>query len=442
MITITLNELDQSYKDYLQKANSNINPYSKNQAWDIQAGAMAAFFLDLYYNTQLIENSIFPQNSIGDQVDKWLYSRGLPARMMQTYANIVVTLTFPTSGFPIVIPTDTNFPDPLSGLTFTSSSLPITVPNDTQTFMLFCTTFGINTIPQDRELSYIVDGTTIYTVKVVYSNAGGNLESDQSCITRILQSVRAPISGSRATDYQIYALESNKVLPSPVVTDALTIEGYQILGDDPYLVYVLGVVPLTGTAMTNYQLDLGLLPATTFEVYDRTIDATNIDYISTYIANLRLIGSNVTTVANFTYQLPEVITANVSLATGFTLATVITIESQSEDNTPISIDLTVEQLIQRELRRAICNQPFGATDLDDPSWAYITQDSIITSVTNSLNSVTGTLAKILTNFKIEYGGITQDIQVPLYNVNNSHYPLGLEYTYDVVDYANIAVVEV
>ena len=114
---INISTLKNNYQTYLQAQNSSINAFAPNSFWDIDAGSMASVLFDLYMNLQIVLNTIFPQYSSGDSVDQWLYSRGLPARIGQSYGTINVLLTSPTasSGSPFTIPINTVFIDSTTG---------------------------------------------------------------------------------------------------------------------------------------------------------------------------------------------------------------------------------------------------------------------------------------------------------------------------------------
>ena len=424
MTTQTIDSLQTAYLDYLQAQNSSINIISPNTYWQIQAGAMAGIMLDLYYNLQLIQNSIYVQNNVGDQVDRTLYERGLPARGGQTYGYITAVITTTT---PVTIPINTIFTDSTTGNSYQNLQAYV-VPDNVTPYVFYATKPGNNYIePAGNTLS----GNDI-TIEVQLSTNGQLEESDLSCITRALASIRAPLSGSRQTDYGVYCLQYNSTIPTPVVTDSIVIPAFVVVNN----VSTLGVFPLEGTAISEYQLNQGLLPATTFVGYTRAASPTTITGVNNYIQSLKLVGltvivgTSITNIVASTATIPAVyITINVYLVQGYKLNTLLNIPSQDINGNPIIIELTVLQLIQRETRRAICDQPYGGTNINNQN--YITLNSITTVLNQQLSAMNGQLAQILTNVSIS----GSDIIVPNYSASTTN----VYYTYDVNSYNAILV---
>lgn len=422
-ITITTSELQNNYKSYLQSENSNINAFATGSWWDVQSVALSLLFLDLYGNLQLIENSIYPQNSVGAQVDLWLYTRGLPGRGLQTYATIQCTVSSTT---PISIAANTIFTSSATQNQYQTLQ-DFSVPDGSTKISLYSLIPGEGYIENTGNM--LSSDEIIIVVSV--STDGQEIESDQSCINRVLQSIRAPISGARETDYSVYCLETNTLLVNPVITDSIIIPSFFVVNS----VGLLGIFPLVGIQISDYQLNLGLLPATIFSPYSRTPDNMVLTTTNNYIQNLRLVGLTTNILPNITLSVTSNIsqlTINVSLVLGFDLTTIINLPSQDSFGNPITIQLTVDQLIKKETRRAICNQEFGATLIGENR--YITLDSLLYALNSQLSSQNGNLAKILTNIKI----LGDDIEVRNYNYSASE----LYYTYDIDDYFNILVVNI
>jgi hypothetical protein len=422
-VTVTIASLQNNYLNYLQSQNSQINAFAPNTYWSIQAGAMAATFLDLYGNLNLIQNSIYVQNAQGNQCDLWLYSRGLTARGGQTYGTINTNVT---STVPVTIPINTVFTDSDTGNQYQTLQ-EVTIPDDTTVLTLYAIQPGNNYIePKNNHLT-----SDAITVIVLTSTNGQLLESDQSCIARTLQSVRVPQGGSRTTDYFEFCLQSNSTLPTPSVTFAIIEPDFIVINS----VNILGAFVLVGTAITEYQLNQGLLPATTFVGYSREAGTDVIDNANTYIQSQRLVGLTVIVGTTITYLATSgmaLFNLTVSLVEGYTLATPITITSQDNAGNPISVTLTVEQLIQRETRRAICNQPFGGVNIAGQN--YITTDSIIYALNTQLSATNGILAQVLTNINTS----NSDIAVP----NLDYSAVNVYYTYDITEYSDIVVTAV
>lgn len=419
-ITVTVDSLKNSYKSYLQAENSDINAFAPDSAWSILAGGTAGTLLDLYYNLQLVLNSVYVQNAVGDQVDLWLYREGLPARGEETFATVSVVVTSTT---PVVIPINTIFTDAVTTNQYQNLQA-FMVPDGATAITLYSTKSGSNYL---ESKDAILTADTI-AVKVLNSVNGQQQESDQACINRVLTSLRAPISGARQTDYQVYALDYNTTIVTPVVTGSITIPMFISINN----VGIFGLFVLGGTPITEYQLNQGLLPSTSFVTFSRALDDPTVASINDYIQSLRLVGLTIhvgTSVTQIvaTDAVPLAIT--ISLVAGYNLNTLLTIPSQDVNNNPISVQLTVKQLVEREIRRAISNQPFGGTEITTNN--YITLDSIYYSVNLQLSYLNGALAQILTNIQIAGG----DIPVPNYNFNVTN----LYYIYDIESYDSLTI---
>lgn len=419
-ITVTIDSLKDKYKSYLQAENSNINAFAPDSAWSILAGGTSGTLLDLYYNLQLVLNSVYVQNAVGDQVDLWLYRQGLPARGEETFGTISVVVTTST---PVVIPINTVFTDPISTNQYQNLQ-EFTVPDGVTEILLYATKAGSNYI---EAVDALLTADTI-TVKVVTSINGQQQESDQEAINRVLTSLRAPISGARQTDYQVYALDYNTTIPTPIVTNSITIPMFISINN----VGILGLFVMGATPITEYQLNQGLLPSTTFIEFSRELNPGTVIDVNDYIQSLRLVGlsihvGTVITQVVATDALPLIVT--ISLVEGYNLATLISIPSQDQNNAPITIQLTVKELVEREIRRAICNQPFGGTTITTNN--YITLDSIYYSVNLQLSYLNGFLAQILTDIQISGGNIS----VPNANFDLSN----LYYIYDIESYNSLTI---
>ena len=420
MIIKSIESLSNSFKSYLQAQNSKINASAPYSFWSIIAGAIAALFLDLYADLQLVINSIFPQNAVGDQVDAWLFKEGLPTRVGETYGTVTVRLSTGSATIAINQEFTSNETDNIY-----KALQNYVIPNNTTDFVLYAANPG-NTYVESIGNSLV---SNTITCLVQNSMAGALEETDQSAINRILTAARAPIAGARATDYGVYCLDYNTTLTSPIVTDSIIIPGFYTLGT----VTLLGVFPLVGSPITDYILDQGLLPATTFVAFSREATSgsptSTITGVDNYIQSLRLVGLTVVVGPCITYNVGTV-NVTVALVTGYALDTPIQVQSQDINNQPITITLTVEQLIQREVRRAINNQPFGGTLIG--GIRYVTIDAILYAVNNQLSSTNGELAQLITNISISGG----DIVVPATDTSTTD----ISYIYDVSDYTDIVTV--
>lgn len=421
---ITVASLKKDYQDYLQAQNSKINPYAPNDFWEVDAGASALQTLDLYMNLELVRNSIYPQNAAGDQVDEWIYSKDIAARGGLTYGTIQAKVINSGDGIipegDIFTDTPTINPAPLSFTNNQFQSLLTQQVSAQDIITLYTLNPGINILePIGNRLSNL-DGSKI--IQVLSSTSGQQQESDQQAIQRILQVQRAPKAGARQTDYQDYAYKA-----SSDVTNVITIPGFYIVNN----VSLLGVFVMTGSNITEYQLNQGLLPSTSFIQYNRQAPPATITKVNNYIEDLKLVGLDVnigTVNTKIVFNNSSSLNIQVALPTGYSLSTVITIISQDQNSNPITLNLTVENLVKREARRAICNQ-IGGTKINEN--LYLTMNSIENIINDNLSIDEGVIAKILTNVKITNTDIPGGIPAG----NN------IAYIFDISGYDAINVTE-
>lgn len=416
-------QLKYNFQAYLQAQNSNINSFATNSSWDILAGANSLMFLDLYANLQTVENGYYPQNYVGDQCDWGLYARGLPARGNTTFAIILCTSSSSEITAGTVFVSNETGASFIAIANITVGSVP---------FALYSDVAGAGYLEAVGN-ALVGNGQT---VTVVSSTDGQNQESDQSCINRILTYDRQPTAGARETDYQNYALAYNQTLSYPVITQSIPIPNFTQINN----VYTFGLFVTAGSStISEYQLNLGLLPNTNFSQFSQQVDSTIVNGVNNYIQALRLVGQTFiigTTVTNPVTSTSAQLNISISLISSLAGIDIteysITINSQDQNDNPIQITLTIEQLIQREARRAICNQSLNPTLIGGQN--YITLNSISEVINSQLSANGGQLAQILTNLSIS----GSDIEVPNYDFNGEN----IYYTYDIDSYSNVIITQV
>lgn len=405
MNNITISKLKQNFQDYLQSKSANINPYAVNSMWDIWANAEASFQLDLYMNLYNVEKSIYTQNLVGDQIDQKLFSLGLPERIAPTYT--VVYGTIANISYPYTIVAGTVFIATNKNTYVTLYDITLNAIGDIVT--VYAQTAGpLFNIEVNSVLTY--NNINLTVTKCIL---GSNSESDQNAINRILLNQRSPSAGARESDYYNYCLEANAQ-----VTDVIIVPNWFKINS----VGILGVVPLVGNTITDYQLDLGLLSGD-YQMYSREASTGILTQITNYIDSVRLIGANPDVVPNKTFLITNyTINIQVALDTGYNLNSIINVNTTDINNNIITANYTITQLIQKEVRRIICNQPYGATKISNTNW-IIPLDNIYTGLNNQLSTDAGAIAKIL-----KYIAITgNDIPVPNNSVSNTY----ISQTYDI-----------
>lgn len=260
------------------------------------------------------------------------------------------------------------------------------------------------------------DGTSnISSCTVTESVNGTNEESLSSAIARLIEVYQSPLDLTRATDYKNQAIAIN----SGVVRDAVVLTNNQISYSST--LYNCGVFVAAGDQITNTVLDKGLTTPTA-ELFTREADPATITNTQQYFTSQYLVGSrpNVQTISTQALTtnadtLNPYIKCVVVLQNGYTLNTNVTINNSV---------FTVRQLIQREIRRAICAQPFGASlDINVINGEIVSSKLLISAIQNQLDTAlgtsntTGVLGAYLVDrtifIKNNVGDYVQDASIPL-----------------------------
>lgn len=436
----TLAEILTQYQDTVQSENPKANPYIPRTDWYVKGQALSGIMSGAYADLSLKAQEIYPQYRTGNSVDLTLAYLGLPQRIPETFGR--GNCYSDAAVFPFTVPSGTTLTNPDTGKVYTVYVT--TVVTSASTLIPFiANTVGIGNqehVGQQLNLSPVIGAVTYLIVN--NSTDGSNLETDSQAILRVLNAYRIPPGGSRTTDYYNFTLEANALLASPEITDALVIPSFLTITN---LDGVLGVFGFGGSAPNDYLLNQSLINISPQLFYNRTLSALGIDAITNSIFNQKLIASNVFASTNDTYILPTltqpIIKVTATLIPNITLATVLTIQSTDQNNEPIEIQITVSNLIKREVRRAIVNTPFGAST--DPVTLvdhFIPISAIEQSLDYGLASVNinGIYASILADRKVEVfnGSIYGYFSIPVpYALNVA---LNIQATYDVA-YTNITV---
>lgn len=278
------------------------------------------------------------------------------------------------------------------------------------------------------------DGTVnISSCTVTAVVNGTNEESLSSAISRLIELYQSPLDLTRGTDYKNQAIAIN----NGIVRDAVVLTNNQINYASP--LYNCGVFLAVGDPINNLILDQGLV-TTPAVVYSRTADAGTISTTQQYFTGQYIVGSrpNVQTLDT------QALTTNTDIANPF-IKCVVTLQNgyTLASNITIGNDVfTIQQLIQREVRRAICAQPFGATlEIDINTGAILSSKLLISAIQNQLDSTlgtsntTGTLGAYLIDrviFIKDSGGIyVQEANIPLSLSIPVSIAINLPWVYDI-----------
>lgn len=260
------------------------------------------------------------------------------------------------------------------------------------------------------------DGTVnISQCTVTASVNGTNEESLSSAIARLIEVYQSPLDLTRATDYKNQSIAIN----SGIVRDAVVLTNNQI--NYSSTLYNCGVFLAANDEINNIVLDQGLITPNAV-LFSRTADASTISNTQQYFTAQYIVGSrpNVSTLST------QALTTNTDTVNPYIKCIVVLQNGYNLDsNVTINNNVfTIRQLIQREIRRAVCAQPFGATlEINVNNGQLVSSKLLISAIQNQLDitlgtsNTTGTLGAYLVDrvifIKDSLGNYVQDASIPL-----------------------------
>lgn len=403
----SIDVLAQAYRDYVTSQNTAVNPNIEDSDFYLKSIGLAGLISGAIGDAAINFINIFPQYLNGSYINLGLAARDLPMQQAATYAQANLgTVTAPAATFTVQAGMQlTNSVTNVVYEILNTMTINISDPASYNNIPAICTVAGAgNQLAPSTVLTFSnppldVDSNPVETLTVQNSTDGVNAETDNEAVTRIVNGTQIPKSGSRITDYYYYILDGNLYLPDNaiVITNAITIPNNQFNSAN----FDFGLFGVGGSAITDYTLNQGILYGIspgTYTPFDRSISDDAITAIQQSVTAQQLININPYINSITTQNLPTtesmVVTPyfqiTVTLYPGLTLGTVLQINSSDQNGNPIVISMTVENLIKREVRRAICQQPFGATQTLDESGAIVTSQILLSSIEQQLDSALGT----------------------------------------------------
>jgi len=256
------------------------------------------------------------------------------------------------------------------------------------------------------------DGSVFFGSAIVNKSIDGSDEETLSQATnRLVEIKQTPLCSNRATDIKYLAIDlSNSVV------DAKILIKNQIIYPSPYN---CGVFDISGTPINNDILNKGLVNGTSAVVFSRETSNVNISVTQQKLNQQDIVGlfavaSTVQTqgLTNLTNPLTPFFKIVVTLQKQYTLDTQITLDGNV---------FTLQQLIQREVRKAVCNQPLGATlTQNNVTGAFLSSVLLISSIEQQLDNslgtgtTTGSLGAYLLDRSIQiYNGSTYEYRTSI-----------------------------
>ncbi len=397
MNTPSIQELKDNYLSYVQYAliEKNVSDdVLQSTDYQTKAFGIAGLLSRTYADTQKLFESLLPQNAVSTGINNQLSVKGAPATFPSAPAIIVASFNdiLPSCNYNLAVG---SLVSSTTGITYKvlaqSPDSDIIVINDSNvSISLASTTNGIGTgaltgailTMQSPILPSNDPSKTIGISKLTVTSSidGVNQESLSSSVNRLVTVNQAPLDEVRAEDFE-------NLLTNPV--DGIT--RCKVLNSNNWnpTTTNFGVFTLSGQPVNDEFLNKGLIANTTTEVYSRTSVSSIINAAKEKILNQNLIGifpyvSTVSTQYLVNTTLPEpFIRVQVVLESGYSLSSLMTLTS--------GVVLTLKQLIQREVRRAICSQPLGATLIIDFSNGKVLSSSLsVSSIEQQLDISLGT----------------------------------------------------
>lgn len=389
----TVESLRQLYLSLAQSKypDADISQFADFDAKANAAGGMQARqALDVYRYF----NALYPQNGDSFGINSQLASGGVPSQYAATPTFVTADVSSVGAGLVYEIPVGTTLgsdngtlykvvsPDGTSQVIQITAAYPtlslISVEKGTPTNIDIGATLTFSPPQLPTNGSNIAIDTALVTSTI----QGVNEESLGSTINRLIEIKQSPLNGSRSLDFKYLAFD-----PTNGVNDAVVLTNNQLLYSSSS--YNVAIFDVGGTPITNTILNKGLIAGTTTEVFDRSVPSgtyanTLQKIISEDICGVFPVCNTVNTQGLTTLTSPSTpfFKIKVTLQSGYALNSTIQVDG---------VSLSLYQLIQREVRRAICGQPFGAAlEQNYSTGAYLSSSIATSSIEQQLDEALGT----------------------------------------------------
>lgn len=361
--TKTPEEIAEQYLTHLKSLKPSVNRDQTDSDWWIRSRVVGGLLSGMYADQRLIANDAFPQRARHDALGRHLelYFGDTFHNATQSQGNLKVTGVTGSS-----IPFGSSFSYDPNGNTYQATSgilfgaatavlVPVQSVNTGQSQNLLSGAILTLTSPPPG-----VDSSATASGNIA---DGRNAETDAEAAARILERVRSPIAGGTESDYKQWAKEA---APSVIEANILRF---------PFGLGTVGVVFTAGTTDIDTAIDndqpIVVIPS----------DAL-VDTVAEYIDAKRPLTDCVTVLKPSEVAID--VTVNVAYVQGSN-GTIIAGQT-----------LTQEQLVQREVRRAIYKTPPGGRQIGASGFVVASdiEETIDLGLSSSPNTV-GTLSLLL-----------------------------------------------
>jgi uncharacterized phage protein gp47/JayE len=404
-------QLSTIYSNALLALKNNLNVKTPGD-WYFKSNAIGSVSSGLSQDIFILQQQNFPQTASGSPLDSMLSNLNLAPRFgnLPAQGQAVLGASIVSD---VTIAQGQVFTNSLTGLKYIcTQTTPITVAAYASTQIpLACTQVGSGfSMAPLTSLTPVAPITGVASVMITSMSDGVTRESDEQVAARIIFAFQNPPGGGSISDFVGWAMETAGVTNAFVFV--LTSGGLNVIND---VIFAGGFDPTT-------ILDTPAIP------YSRTANDALVTQANNYIQSVRPINNTVNTITTKTYMIPLVVSIVVTLVQGLTLSTILP-----------SVNLTVSNIIKREIRRSIISIPPGGVKVGGVYQVPISlMEQVIDEGLSSSPYETGKHASILVDRKITYNGTYTPVILPSGNSILDGATGDALIIYDI-DYSNITV---
>ena len=400
----TQQEYYQKYVNTVKALNPVAVPEATATDWWVKANGIGGIASGLDQDIYNFKQNISPQYASGNALDKFLSSYNLSPRSAGIPATGYCSLP-KTQTQDVTIPANIEL-----GISnnkyFVQQTTLIKAGSLGQIPIQSVSTGKGQQLAHGTELKLAKPLGAIDKLVVLAMNDGASTESDPNVRYRILQAQRNPKLGGTKEDYRTWSKSQ------PNITDAYVVPNILLKG-------VLSIFVLSGTNNPETILDK---PDIT---YNRTTTRPDIVTVQNHIETQRPINDNALVSTTDTQIFNEANTINV----GVVLIANLTLNTRLSNFN----NLTVADLIRREVRRTFISAPLYGTKLGGSGKRYILLRDIVETIDTSLSINQGVYAQILVDRRVDFKGTQNNIPINTSIQQNNNLLLVYDIKYSAIN---------
>lgn len=369
----TPSELAQQYRTILKSLKPEVDVDREDSDWWIRSQVVGGTLSGVYADQRKIADDAFPQNARREALEKHLFtyfgSGFITAQPSEGLAGV-------TGDTGTVIPVGTEFVyDPNGNAYQSTAEVELTAVTGQVPIQSIDVGQGQNLLAgAPLTVSTPPAGLNGEAEALEPIGGGRNVESNEEASARILNFIQQPPAGGTAADYARFARDG-----SDQVVDANVIKYINGLG-------TVGIVITAGTTEIDEALDNG-------DAVVRVPSSTIIDEVQAYVETQKVVDDCVTVFG------PVVIPLDVTVNVRYFSGSNATVDPDS--------GLTYEELVQREVQRAIYKTPPGGRQIGSSGFMLASEiEEVIDAGLSALPYQVGQYAEILVDRQVENLSVT------------------------------------